>query len=48
MDTERRVVDHYARTGIEQAILDALRAMGRDIERLHPDDLAEVDEFHFG
>jgi ubiquinone/menaquinone biosynthesis C-methylase UbiE len=37
---------HYGRTGLADAILAALKAAGKDIERLTPDDLAPVDEFH--
>ena len=47
-DTERRVAQHYARSDLEQAILEALIASGKDIERLTPDDLSLVDEFHTG
>jgi SAM-dependent methyltransferase len=45
---ERRVAGHYGRAGLEAAILEALRAEGKDPERLVPDDLAPVDEFHIG
>ena len=40
------VVAHYARPGLGEAILDALRAAGKDVDRLVPDDLAAIDEFH--
>lgn len=40
------VEQHYGIDGILQAILEALEAMGKDIERLAPPDLAPVDEFH--
>jgi ubiquinone/menaquinone biosynthesis C-methylase UbiE len=46
--TEQQVAQHYARDDLERAILDALIASGKDIERLAPDDLALVDEFHTG
>lgn len=46
--TEDNVARHYARSDLEQAILEALAASGRDIDRLTPDDLAPVDEFHTG
>src|SRR6476661_1041749 len=40
-------LDYYARGGEPTAIvLDALRAEGRDVERLELDDLAGFDEFH--
>jgi len=47
-DTEHRVAQHYARSDLEHAILEALVAAGKDIERLTPDDLSLVDEFHTG
>ena len=39
---------HYGRAGLGEAILAALRASGKDVDRLTPDDLAPVDEFHTG
>ena len=45
---EQEVAGHYARPGLEGAILDALRASGKDVGRLIPDDLSGVDEFHLG
>jgi MPBQ/MSBQ methyltransferase len=39
---------HYTNRDLGTAILAALQGMGRDIERLTPDDLAAVDEFHGG
>jgi SAM-dependent methyltransferase len=46
---EERVAQHYARGGgMEERILAALAAAGKDIERLAPDDLAPIDEFHIG
>ena len=41
-DVER----HYGRGGLIDRILAALQAAGKDTERLTPDDLAAVDEFH--
>ena len=46
--TEDRVARHYGRSDLEQAILDALAASGKDVKRLTPDDLSPVDEFHTG
>lgn len=46
MSIEARVARHYARDGLEPAILAALAAAGKDIAHLSPDDLAPVDEFH--
>ncbi|MGH6924690.1 MAG: class I SAM-dependent methyltransferase [Propylenella sp.] len=43
-----QVSEHYARSDLEAAILAALVASGKDIERLELDDLAPVDEFHTG
>jgi len=40
------VADHYATTGLLDRILAALRAAGRDLDRLTIDDLAPIDEFH--
>jgi len=40
------VARHYARPGLGEAILDALRAAGADVDRLRPEDLAGVDELH--
>lgn len=49
MDTERRVAGHYARGGgLEEALLRALAAAGKDPERLAPEDLAPLEEFHTG
>lgn len=45
---ERQVAQHYGRTDLEQAILDALVASGKDLDRLTPADLSPVDEFHTG
>jgi SAM-dependent methyltransferase len=42
------VAQHYAQGGLEQAILDALLASGKDLDRLTPGDLSPVDEFHTG
>lgn len=47
-ETEQRVGQHYARVDLEHAILDALAASGKDIDRLTPADLSPVDEFHTG
>lgn len=48
MSVEDAVHRHYAKSGIETLILDALRASGRDPETLTADDLSAVDEFHMG
>jgi ubiquinone/menaquinone biosynthesis C-methylase UbiE len=40
------VEQHYGRGRILDSILGALRATGKDLDRLQPEDLAPVDEFH--
>jgi SAM-dependent methyltransferase len=45
---ERAVSQHYTHGALERAVLDALRAAGKDPDRLEPADLAPVDEFHIG
>ena len=39
---------HYTRPDLGEILLAALKAAGKDIDRLTPDDLAPVDEFHGG
>lgn len=48
MTVETAVARHYALTAIEARIDEALRAAGKDPERLDSDDLAPLDEFHLG
>jgi ubiquinone/menaquinone biosynthesis C-methylase UbiE len=48
MELEQAVARHYAHGSLEQTILDALAAAGKDVNRLTPKDLAPVDEFHVG
>jgi SAM-dependent methyltransferase len=48
MDTDSTVVRHYSIGDLEEKILTGLRAMGRDPDRISPEDLAGVDEFHIG
>ena len=49
MASNRRAVEtHYARGDLGGAILAALKAAGKDLDHLSPDDLAPVDEFHGG
>ena len=40
------VIDHYASAGLGETILAALRAAGKNIDRLTLDDLAPLDEHH--
>jgi SAM-dependent methyltransferase len=39
---------HYGRAGLGDAILGGVRAAGKDPDRLVPEDLAAVDQFHIG
>jgi ubiquinone/menaquinone biosynthesis C-methylase UbiE len=48
MNVERNVEQHYTQGALLDTILDALRRMGKDSERLTAADLAPVDEFHIG
>lgn len=48
MNVETDVADHYTEGTLEKRILVALRQAGKDPDRLDPDDLAPVDEFHHG
>ena len=42
------VETHYTTQDLSQIIISALKAAGKDVEHLTPDDLAPVDEFHGG
>ncbi len=46
MDVTTRTEQHYTRHGLLDTIVEALRASGKDTDRLVPGDLAPVDEFH--
>ena len=48
MSVEQSVAQHYTQGSLAQTILGALRATGKDPERLSAADLAPVDEFHIG
>jgi SAM-dependent methyltransferase len=48
MDTEQQVAKHYHHGALENAILEALKASGKDTVKLATSDLAGVDEFHLG
>jgi SAM-dependent methyltransferase len=48
MDVEREVARHYAQSDLTRAVLEALRAAGKDLEALDAADLSPVDEFHTG
>lgn len=47
-DTRSRVQAHYGSGGLGDRILRALVEAGKDVDRLTPDDLAPVDQFHTG
>jgi SAM-dependent methyltransferase len=48
MNVEQRVASYYTRGELEERILSNLRRAGKDVEHLHTDDLAALDEFHLG
>ena len=48
LNPDQETARYYTHGSLLQTILDALRATGIDPERLSPDDLAPVDEFHTG
>ena len=48
MESEQAVARHYEHGSLEESILTALAAAGKDVNRLTPKDLAPVDEFHVG
>lgn len=48
MSIEREIAGHYRHGALERVILDGLAAAGCDVDRLRPEDLAPVDEFHIG
>ena len=48
MELSHPIARHYARGGLERAILDAVTASGNSLDRLTAADLSGVDEFHIG
>ena len=48
MTTERIVAQHYTHGSLEAALLDGMRRSGKNADRIDPEDLAPVDEFHIG
>jgi ubiquinone/menaquinone biosynthesis C-methylase UbiE len=42
----RQIAGHYAQGDVAAQILEALRAAGKDLNALKPEDLAPVDQFH--
>lgn len=47
-DLERAVAQHYASGDLNSRILSAIAAVGLDADRLAPEQLSPVDEFHIG
>jgi len=48
MDLEKQVAAHYTTGVLERKILDALASAGCDLNRLRPEDLVAVEDFHIG
>ena len=48
MRDEQVVSSHYGQENLSDRILGALRAAGKDVERLQPEDLEPLDQFHVG
>ena len=48
MSETRAIEAYWSRAGIGQAILDALTALGKNLDGLTVDDLAPLDQFHGG
>ncbi len=48
MGVEESVIKHYSNGILEESLLAALRAGGKDPDHLHPDDLSVLDQFHIG
>jgi SAM-dependent methyltransferase len=48
MAVDHDIARHYTHGALEETILAGLKAMGRAADRLQPDDLAAIDEFHIG
>jgi SAM-dependent methyltransferase len=46
LDAAATTIGYYDGPDLEQRVLDALRASGRSLDPLEPDDLAGLDEFH--
>jgi ubiquinone/menaquinone biosynthesis C-methylase UbiE len=48
MTIERTIIEHYRHGALEESLLEGLAAVGKDLDKLTPDDLAPADEFHIG
>ncbi len=48
MELEKALAQHYAHGSLEETIMNALAAAGKDVNHLTPKDLSPVDEFHVG
>lgn len=44
--TSATVAAHYGQRGLATIVMEALAAAGKDLDRLKPEDLAPIDEFH--
>lgn len=47
-DIETSVASYYGTTNLYDRIVAAIATTGRDVNRLTPEDLQAVDEFHIG
>lgn len=45
-ELNQNIQEHYSRPDVGKQILAALQQLGKDIDRLTPEDLAPIDEFH--
>lgn len=48
MSSEAKVAGHYTSGRLEEVVLKALAAVGKDIHTLTPADLSPIDQFHVG
>ena len=48
MTVERELTAHYHHGAFEEALLKAVVAAGKNLNKLTADDLAPADEFHIG
>ncbi len=48
MSVEKSVSSHYTRVNLEEKIFAALRAVGKDLDRLQPADFSAIDNLHVG
>lgn len=48
MTVEQTVIEHYRHGALEDALLKGLAAIGKNVDKLTPEDLSPADEFHIG